>query len=242
MNESEIQPYQPIQVLDENIFTVDGEWFETAMRRRMTILRKKDGGLVIHNAIRFREKDYASIEALGRVDAIAVPNIFHASDAPVYAERFPQAKVFVPKVVLKKLSKAMKVNGSLEENWPYASEIAVVPFAGRLGESAFIHHASKTLVLTDLSFNMRSGDFKSSVERTAAKLINDMLDRFGPSRVCKWVFLDKKAAEEGLAKVCRFDFERIIVNHGHLVPANGKKILIEGFEHRYGKMDLGARG
>ncbi|MGZ3709588.1 MAG: hypothetical protein ACXWPM_13365, partial [Bdellovibrionota bacterium] len=59
-----LQPYQPIQKITDGLWCVDGEWYETAFARRMTILRLKSGELVIHGAIRLEEKDLAELDRL----------------------------------------------------------------------------------------------------------------------------------------------------------------------------------
>lgn len=61
-NKEVVQPYQPIQKLEDSLFCVDGEWYDTAFKRRMTILRLKDGSLMIHSAIRLKEEDLPGLE------------------------------------------------------------------------------------------------------------------------------------------------------------------------------------
>jgi hypothetical protein len=224
-----IEPYDPIVERGPGLWTVDGDWGRGAMRRRMTILRVADG-LVLHAAIRLAGPDLAKLDALGPVVGVVVPNRFHDSEAPFYAERHPRAKVLVPEALRAAQARRLRVDGVVERDWPWAPDVEARALAGtRSAETALLHRASRTLVLTDLVFNLRAGDFKSAVERWLMRR-NQVVDRFGPSRLFRAMFLrDAAALRASLAEVDAWDFDRVVMSHGHVVERGGKAALRAAF-------------
>src|SRR4051812_42123121 len=103
--QSSIQPYDSFKLIAPDLYCLDGEWFDTPLRRRMTIMRLKSKGLVIHNAIRLKDEDYAKLDALGQVEVIIAPNAFHGSDSHFYKKHYPLAKLFVSPAAARSISK-----------------------------------------------------------------------------------------------------------------------------------------
>ncbi|MEO5971020.1 MAG: DUF4336 domain-containing protein [Bdellovibrionia bacterium] len=231
-----LQPYQPIRKIAEDLYCVDGEWYETAFRRRMTIVRLKDGSLVVHSAIRMEAKDYTELEKLGKVSIIIIPNVFHYSDAKAYSERYPDAQVYVPAQMKIKCEKHLRVAGVLEKDWPLGDELPCISFLDTLaGESVFIHKASGTLIVTDMTFNLTSADFKSGIERFIFGKLNGILDQFGPSQLTKLVAArNRDSVGAALKKITAQDFDRVIMSHGQIVETEGKKKFLAGYQRVYG--------
>lgn len=231
----EFQEYGPIRAVGENIYCVDGEWYDSPLKRRMTIIRL-GGSLVLHSAIRMKPVDLAKLDALGKVSVIVIPNIIHFSDAPFYKRIYPEAQVYVPQKLVKKSEKKLKVTGSLEGAWPYNDELLCISFTKTfLSESAFIHRESKTLILTDMAFNVKAEDFKNPIEKLILGQWNGILDQFGPSRLCRYVAASNKhAVREGLRQIKAEDFHSVIVSHGAIVTENAKSRFIDSYNRRYG--------
>ncbi len=234
---SEIQFYSQINKLNEYIYYIDGEWYDSPLKRRMTILKLENGNLIIHNAIRLKDEDYAKINDLGNVDAIVVPNTIHCSEAKYFVEKYPNAKVYLPNKLF--ISKKNRFHNSINLNssWPYDHEIKKVTFKNNLvDESVFIHVKAKTLVVTDMLFNMKSEAFKNKFELFIFKYINDMLDKAVPSRLIKYFAQrDKKTLKQNLSEINQFNFNSVIMNHGDVILQNGKQIFNNGYRYRYGE-------
>lgn len=224
------EPYEPILPTAPPLYTVNGEWQKSPLRRRMTIIVLSSGELVLHSPIRMKSKDLHALEKLGRIHFIIMPNTFHGSDVPWYAKRYPDAQVFVPGKVISKLEQKIRISGSLEKDWPknLQGELDCFPIEGtRMHESAFFHHSSETLILTDLVFNM--GDVFKGLEKKFMKW-NQITNQFGPSRIFRLFFLkDRNAFEKALKKVCECDFKRIIMNHGIILEKEAKARMKEVF-------------
>jgi hypothetical protein len=227
-----IYPYEPLRDLGHGLFTMDGRWRRSPFRRRMTVIRRSDGELAIHSAIRLEDPDYARIlDPLGRVGLILVPNSLHGDEARFYAERYPGAKVLVPEPVRSKCAaKLSRVDGTIGEDWPAAwtSELRALQVEGtRMGEAIFLHVPSRTLVVTDLVFHFT--DELTGFSKTMMTW-NGVVNRLGPSRIFRWFFLkDREALRRSLRPVKGWDFDRIVMAHGTIVHVDGKRRLLEGF-------------
>lgn len=236
MSDVLLQPYGPIRALAQDLFCVDGEWYDTAFGRRMTIVRLRDGSLVVHSAIQMAEKDMAELDRLGPVRWIVVPNAFHDSEAPFYAQRYPEARVYVPGRIRGKCEKRMRVTGTLARDWPLAQELPAVTFEGTLAEeSLLVHLSSGTLIVTDMAFNVSASDFKNPVERRILGQWNGILDVLGPSRLTRYVVArDRSRVGSVLDRLSKIDFDRVIVSHGKIVESGGKRLFFAGYDRMYG--------
>ena len=219
----------------ETLWTLTADWQETAFRRRMTVMKSSSGGLVIHSAIDLPEDQWRELQSLGTVEAIVVPNFFHDSEAPVYARRFPNAWVFAPGSIIEKTKTRCPGSRvlSLEEDWsssPWAKEIECIPIEGLriVAESAFLHLDSRTLILCDMAFNMNPARF-GSFERTLMKW-NRIGLGFGPSRLATSFFIkNMELAGRAFTRISKLDFDRIIMNHGHIIEGDGKACVADSF-------------
>lgn len=233
-----LQPYDPVRELAADLFCVDGEWYGSPFKRRMTVVRLRDGSLVIHSAIRMAPADLEKLDRLGRVGFLVIPNVFHYSEAPFYSRRYPQAKVFVPEKLRDKSAKIVPVAGTLERDWPLNEELPCVSFEGTLAaESVFVHRASRTLIVTDMAFNVSASDFTRPIEKLLFGKWNGILDVFGPSKLTKNVAArDRGAVAAALRKLGALDFDRVVMSHGRIVESNGKRLFFEGYRRIYGEL------
>jgi hypothetical protein len=184
----------------------------------MTILRTRGHELVIHNPIRLEESAYSRLETLGLVAHIVAPNRFHNSDGAFYRTRFPLARFYPP--------------GSINLSWPHAlrREVDAIQVDGLrlLNEAVFFHAISKTLIVTDLVFNMQVN--LRGTERFLYRT-NRIYQRFGPSRLFRYGFVKNKTDfARSLDKILRWDFDRVIMNHGAILERDGPARLRAAFE------------
>ena len=101
-------------------------------------------------------------------------------------------------------------------------------FAGAtiLNEVVLLHRPTRTLVLTDLAFNLPPG------ARNEARLFHRLVGaagRFGPHRVVRLGIRDRAAAARSLEHVLGWDFDRVIVSHGEVLESGGKAALRAAF-------------
>lgn len=236
------EKYSDLIPFGDSIYYINGEWMDTVFKRRMTVIRLNNGNLVIHNAFRMHDQDLNKLNQLGKVSYILVPNSIHFSDADFFSKKYPDAKVLVPIACKNKMSKKLKVDGCYDTDWTLTNEIVCIPFMNNMiHEHAFIHLKSKTLILTDMLFNIKSSDFPTNTfsqkfEKYLLGTKNDILDKAVPSNLTKLVVSrNKSGLRKTLNEIIKYDFDKIIINHGEVISNNGKNILIDGYKYRYGE-------
>jgi hypothetical protein len=227
-----LYPHGPVSFVDDGLFLVEGRWKRSTFERKMTIFLLASGEVAVHSAIAMDEAGMAALEEIGRPAWILVPNSLHCSDAGWYAERYPSARVLVPAAARAKLfERIRRIDGSLDEDWPEAmrGELAVIPLHGtRIGEVAFVHGPSRTLVLTDAVFHY-GGDDLPWVGRLIMRA-NRAYNRFGPSRIfTSFVIVDREAFRASIDELLEFDFDRVVMSHGRILDTGGKDAIREAF-------------
>ncbi len=196
----------------------------------MTVMQVGDGGLVVHCALRMSEPDMQCLDAIGRVAYVIVPNPFHASEAPWYADRYPEAKTLLPQAMRRKQERRMRIDGTIEDSWPaeLQGELDALLIDGlRLPETAYRHARSKTLVVTDLVMNFGNDHFRGILKLLMR--INGIVDRFGPSRLLRSAIKDKAAFRDSLARLMQWDFDRVVMSHGRVLETDGKTKMAKAF-------------
>jgi hypothetical protein len=209
----------------DGVHCVDGWWKQSPMGRRMTVLELGDGELAIHCSIRMDGPDMEKLDALGRVAYVIAPNPFHASEAPWYAERYPEAKVLIPRGMREKQEPRMRIDGSVEE-WPAAlgGRLEACTIEGlRIAESAYFHPRSRTLVVTDLVMNFGGDHFKGPIKLLMH--LNGIVGRFATSRLFRSAIKDKARFRQSLQRLMEWDFDRVVMSHGRVLESGGRERL-----------------
>lgn len=192
---------------------------------RMTVVRLGSGGLFVHSPIAPTPELQAEMNALGPVQAIVAPNTYHHMYLPAFHAAFPEAQLYGAEgVALKQPTLQFTgVLGDLPE-FLWAKELDQHHLDGmpKVNEVAFLHRASRTLILTDWLFNFNHSD--SWWSRTFFRLAGAWK---GPqqSRLLRLSVRDRDAARAARDHLLTWDFDRIIVAHGDIIPADGKAIL-----------------
>jgi hypothetical protein len=122
--------------------------------------------------------------------------------------------------------------------WPAALTYQTLRAARHASELALFDAPSRTLVLTDLAFNI--GRHARALDAAAWSLFGVPSD-FGPARTSR-VFLlgDETTVPSFLARVLSWPFERIVVAHGQVIDGEARarferafaRYLTGGIEHR----------
>ena len=154
-----VLPHRPIEVIADNLWRVEGTLEHMALKRVMTIVRRGDGELVIHNAIALDDESMARIDRWGRVAWIVVPNGLHRLDARVFKDRYPAARVLCPRGARPKVEEVVAVDGAYDDFTP-DPDIAFETLDGVADKEGVMHVRSRdglTLVFNDAIFNMPHG-------------------------------------------------------------------------------------
>jgi len=191
---------------------------------RMTVIRLASGELVVHSPGPLSPALREELDALGRVGFLVVPAA-HGRFAAEAAQRYPSARLLAaPRAPWRRSS--LVFHDSLADQPPaeWAGQLESHLLLGfRLGEVLLFHRPSRTLVITDLCFNVQR-----SASRAARLFFraNGMWRRFGPSRLIRLLAVsDRAALQRSLEHVLDWDFERILPGHGDVVEHGGPTAL-----------------
>lgn len=192
---------------------------------RMTVLRTGESGLVLISPIRLDDALVAALLAIGRVEHIIAPNLLHHLHASGAATRFPNAQVHAPaglRVKQPSLAYAPLVPGRLTSD----IEVFAVSGAPEVDEHLFLHHPSRTLIATDLVFNVRSG--VNWMTRMVFRWVSGTWGHLRVSRLWRRFAKDRAAVRGSLEVVLAADFDRLVVAHGDVVATGARDALRHG--------------
>jgi hypothetical protein len=192
---------------------------------RTTVVRLASGGLWLHSPGPLQPELITAVSALGPVQALVAPNAMHHLFLAQNVRSFPRAALYVSPALLPKLKEIFSCELLSDEPPPlWHSEISqhLVRGLPKLQEVVFLHHASRTLVLTDLAFHIRHSD--SRFTRLFMRL-NGAYGHFGPSRIFRFLVKDRAALRTSLNRLQEWDFDRVIVSHGEVLERGGKQAM-----------------
>ncbi len=197
---------------------------------RMTCIQLADNNFWLHSPTKFDRTTHQEITTKGKIKYLVAPSLMHNLFVMDWKEQDIASQVLAP-AQAKKLQADLKLDETSLEKIAqlFNSEISCIPINGLpvLQEYAFIHHASKTLILTDLAFNF--GKNVTGWTKFFLKVYG-AYDKFGPTLTIRVSIKDKHAFNESLKKIALQDFDRIIVSHGRIVESNGNIIFKEAFK------------
>jgi hypothetical protein len=184
---------------------------------RGTVVRLAGGGLWIHSPTPLSPELGAAVDALGPVLHLVGPSRLHHLSLGPWAARHPAAQLWAAPGLEKKRAD-LSFAGTLAAGAPpppWAGEIQPLPLDGApgLGEVAFVHHTSRTLICTDLVFNVR----RPATRATALVLaMMGTRGRFAMSRVWRRYTKDRAALKASVERLLACEFTRVLPAHGEV--------------------------
>lgn len=209
-----VRPHGQLEQLAENLWWTWGSLPGMSLKRSMVVAKRRDGDLVIHNAIALDQAGMRELEAIGEPRYLIVPNAGHRLDAPAFKKRYPKIQVFAPRGGRDAVEKMVKVDG-IYEDFPADDDVSLEMLHG-VGdaEGAMIVRSDDgiTVVLNDAVFNMdRKRDPLGFIFTTL------LGSAPGPriSRLVKLFYVkDRKALREDLERFAEHpDLVRLVVAH-----------------------------
>lgn len=204
--------------------------FGIDFQRNVTLLRLRDGRLIIHSTAPFESEDVSAIGRFGEPAWLVEATLLHDTFAKVGHAAFPELPYYAPADFGQASGVATESLISPPPDW--TGEIEVLEIAGlrRPNEHAFFHRASRILVLADLLFHFPSDT--TGWGRFFMQRIMRLPRLLGMSVLFRLMIRDQEAFARSMRQMLEWDFERIVVAHAEPVEKDAKIILIEACRDR----------
>jgi len=190
---------------------------------RMTVVRLKDGRILVHSPVPIEQDLRSAVENLGQVAALIAPNLFHHQFISEWRSAFPDAKAFCARGLAAKRSD-FKFDGVLEDvsppEWSGQVDQLVIKGIPNYGEVVFFRRPSRTLVVSDVVFNY--SPVQAASDPGGA-------DGLGPHSRIRSAIRDPNALRDSIESVLRWPFDRVIVAHGEIAESDGHARFRKGF-------------
>lgn len=197
---------------------------------RTTIIRLRDGALLVHSPSRLGAEMRRELDAKGPVRFVVAPNRFHHVFVGDYQRAYPDAEFYcAPGLDTKRadLKFTATLTDEVQPVWQSQLEQLVFRSFSPLNEVVFFHRASRTLLFTDLIVNVIRSD--SALTKVALTLDGT----FGAPAVprmfrmlLRWHRAETRALVD---RILRWDFDRVVLGHGDVIESGGKKIVAEAW-------------
>jgi hypothetical protein len=208
-----VLPHDPIEKHGDNQWSVSGK-MPGGNQRRMSVAKRSDGRLVIHNPIALGEAEMKELEGFGTPAYLVVPNAYHRQDSLIYKQRYPQLSVLCPQAARKKVAEIVEVAGNLDD-MPKDEAVELFHLRGmkeREGAIRVRQNGNSALVFNDTLLNVPTeGGIKGYLLAPTGTL--------GVPRFTRW-FMMKSGPE------LKGHLQELVSSPGlsHLVPGHGAVI------------------
>lgn len=216
--------------LDDDLWTVatPHRMFGLHLGTRMTVVKLHGGGLLLHSPVQISDALRAEVDALGPVQHVVCPNLFHHVYAGPWGAAYPDALLHGPEGLAKKrpeLASARVLSATPHADWQ--GDLELVPIDGcELRETVFVHRRSRTVVSADLTENFETSDHLPTRLYLKAAGIHG---KIGWSRLLRVVYRDHAAARASVERLLTHDFDRVVIAHGRIIDRDGKDAVRSTF-------------
>jgi len=196
---------------------------------RMTVVRLASGDLFLHSPVSLTPDLAAELTRLGRPRIAVAPNLLHHLYAGEYVAAYPELKLHLAPGLARKrpdLRAAGVLDGQARHDWSEQIDEELVRGYPMLNEVAFCDRASRTLMVSDLLFNIHAES--PFATRLAFRLVGGY-GHCGPSALERFLIRDRAAARASLERILTWDFDRIVLAHGRIVENGGHTTLRDGY-------------
>jgi len=196
---------------------------------RMSALPLAPGRVALISPVPIDDALATRIAALGEVAYLIAPNLLHHMYMGDALRRYPSARVLGPRGLRAKRPD-LRLDLTLEEPLPEeltrAVDVRLIAGAPALSEFAFFHRATRTLVVTDLVFNIEQprGWFAHLLFSLAGTR-----KRLAASRAIRFMIKDRARFSASLQEILALPFENLVMAHGSVVRVEARARLAQAF-------------
>ena len=204
-------------------------FFGLEVGTRMSVARLSSGDLWLHSPVGLTDGLRRELDRLGPVRFVICPNRMHHMFVEPYFSAYPEARVYASPGLPEKRPE-LPFHGVLgdgpEPGWEGDLDGLIFRGERHLREVVFLHRESRTLIVTDL---LQSAHPESPPLTRLVHRLYRTYENPGPPLPVRLGFVNKAAARVSLEHVRTWDFDRILLAHGHPVETGGKAAFLRAF-------------
>ena len=223
-----------LEPVDEDIWIAEGplvDFYGFPYPTRAVIVRLPDGTLWVWSPIELDAGLQQEVNALGSVAHLVSPNKIHHLYLSQWHAAYPEAKLWGPASTIAKRAD-LPFQKPLEDRAPDDWQGAFVQawFRGSpvLDEIVFVHTASATAIMADLSEHFSEGFLKANWktwQRPIARLWGIVEGKGYAPLEWRLSWFDRKPARKALTRILNASPERVIMAHGEWIRSGGRAFL-----------------
>lgn len=202
----------------------------TPLSVRSTLVSLQNGSKILISPIKFNEGQIQLLKQI-KPTCILAPNCFHHLFVKKTAEALSITNLLAAPGLQEKRADISWTETLSEETWPHHVELEMIFVGGapKYNECVFLHKASKTLIVTDLLFNLKNlpGGFSTLIYR-----VMGTLNKTACSRLLNILMKDKIIFQKDIHRILEWDFDNIVMAHGEIIQGNGKEVFITALKNR----------
>jgi hypothetical protein len=223
-----VLPHGRLTRLDEDLLSVTGLLRMPPMgdvERRMTVVRLRDGRLVIYSAISLNEPEMSALERFGLPAFLIVPNDLHRMDAKTWKTRYPSVQVITPAAARSKVNDIVSVDATdVDFGDPGVRFISVPGTDEREAALVVETESGTTLVLNDLIFDLANRPGFSGWLFKVIGMTGD--EPHIPPLIKMREIKDKAALRAQLERWAHLPhLKRVIISHGDIIENDPARVL-----------------
>ncbi len=217
-----------LQAIDTDLWTATQPLSALGMQigARMTVARLASGGLFLHAPIKLSPELRGELDALGPVEVALAPNAMHHLFLGACLTAYPQATGYAAAGAAAKHPelKLAAIPERPDPRWAADLDHLHIGGAPGLGEVAFLHRRSRTLILTDwLFYFSKPPNWLTGLYLRLSK----GLGRAVQTPILRGTVKDRAAALASTERLLEWDFDRVVVSHRDILERGGKDALRE---------------
>jgi len=221
----------PLKPIAEDIWELDRpqKIGVVQFNHRMTVVRLHSGTLWVHSPVDLDEGIQQALDALGEVGDLVAPSTFHDLYWKRYFTTYPEARFYCAPGVQKEHPEHpfdAALTDAAPQAWGEEIDQLLVRGMPKVNEVVFLHRSSRSLIVADLLFNLgRDLNLFSGI----LFWLFGTYGRIAVSRLFKAFIKDRATVRQSIDQILSWDFDRIVVGHGAIVEAGGRKALEQAY-------------
>ena len=224
-----------LQSFGQTIWTMSGDdvrmYGVLPFTTRMTVVRLDSGGVWLHSPVRPAPERQRVIDRLGPVEHLVAPNKIHSLGIEPWKTLYPSAKVWAspgfsarhPEIAVDAL-----LTNDVETPWSGEIDHCVIEGHAVLDEVVFLHKPSGTLIITDL-IQKHEAAGEAWLWRGVKHMAGILGEDGGVPLDIKLSIRDKTAMRRSLDTILGWDFDNLIIAHGHCLQGGAKDAVSRAF-------------